>query len=76
MLYDFHKSQNGKRPESVHATYLVYGTKKDEKSSSQAQASQDGDVDMMSSAPEPEEDEDVVPIQTLSLIPEAELRGL
>jgi DNA polymerase delta subunit 3 len=75
MLFDFHKWQNGKRPGSVHATYLVYGTKKDEHASSQPQQSQDGDVDMMSSMPEQEENDDAVPVQTLSLIPEDELKG-
>ncbi|CAG8979001.1 hypothetical protein HYALB_00009903 [Hymenoscyphus albidus] len=30
MLYDFHKSQNQKKPGSVHATYLVSGTKRTE----------------------------------------------
>ena len=76
MLYDFHKWQNGKRAGSVHATYLVYGTNKEDHGGSQQQLSQDGDVDMMSSAPEPEEDEDVVPVQTLSLVSEQELKGL
>ncbi|OIW32156.1 hypothetical protein CONLIGDRAFT_678571 [Coniochaeta ligniaria NRRL 30616] len=74
MLFDFHKGQNGKRPGSVHATYLVYGTKKDEHASSQPRPSQDDDVDMMSSMPEQEETDDVVPVQTLSLIPENELK--
>ncbi|KAH0085915.1 hypothetical protein KCU66_g18763, partial [Aureobasidium melanogenum] len=26
MLYDFHRSQNNKQPNSLHATYLVTGT--------------------------------------------------
>jgi len=76
MLYDFHKWQHGKRPGSVHATYLIYGTKKDEHGASQQQASQDDDVDMMSSMPEPEEEDDVIPVHTLSLVPEHELKGL
>jgi DNA polymerase delta subunit 3 len=75
MLYDFHKWQNGKRPGSVHATYLVYGTKKDEQASTQPQPTQDDDVDMMSSIPEPEEDDDMVPVWTLSLVPEDRLKG-
>lgn len=75
MLYDFHKWQNGKRPGSVHATYLIYGTKKDEHASTQPQPTQDDDVDMMSSIPEPEEDDDMVPVRTLSLVPEDRLKG-
>jgi DNA polymerase delta subunit 3 len=77
MLYDFHKWQNGKRPGSVHATYLVYGTKKEEHGGSQPRPSQDDDdVDMMSSMPEPEETDDVIPVFTLSLVPEDGLKGL
>jgi DNA polymerase delta subunit 3 len=75
MLYDFHKWQNSKRPGSVHATYLVYGTRKDELSSSLPRRSQDEDVDMMSSAPEPEQEDDVVPVQTLLLVSEDDLKG-
>lgn len=76
MLFDFHQWQNGKRPGSVHATYLVYGTKKDEHASPQPQTSPDGDVEMMSSMPDPEENDDVVPVLTLSVVPEDELKGL
>lgn len=75
MLYDFHKWQTGKRPGSVHATYLVYGTKKEQQAISQPQPSQDQDVDMMSSLPQPEEEDDVVAVHTLSLVPEDELKG-
>lgn len=74
MLFDFHQWQNGKRPGSVHATYLVYGTKKDEHASPQPQTSPDGDVEMMSSMPDPEENDDVVPVLTLSVVPEDELK--
>lgn len=76
MLHDFHKWQNGKRPGSVHATYLIYGTKKDENASTKPQPSQEDDVEMMSSMPEPEDDDDVIPVRTLSLAPEHELKGL
>lgn len=70
MLYDFHQWQNGKRPGSVHATYLVYGTKKEEKT----QISQDGDIEMSSSPPEPEQ-QDVVARHALELVPESDLQG-
>ncbi|KAI0398873.1 hypothetical protein F4802DRAFT_591681 [Xylaria palmicola] len=43
MLYDFHKWQNDKRPGSLHATYIVYGTR------SSRPAQHDGDVEMASS---------------------------
>lgn len=76
MLYDFHKWQNSKRPGSVHATYLVYGTKNDVHATSQPHPSQDRDVEMTSSIPQPEEEDDVVPVHTLSLVPEDKLKGL
>ncbi|KAI1634089.1 DNA polymerase subunit Cdc27 [Biscogniauxia mediterranea] len=70
MLYDFHKWQNDKRPNSLHATYMIYGTKKqiDE---------QDGDVEMTNSQDSdglhvPLSDE--VPILTLSLVKEEQLQ--
>ncbi|KAI5923585.1 DNA polymerase subunit Cdc27 [Camillea tinctor] len=70
MLFDFHKWQNDKRPNSLHATYIIYGTKKqvDE---------QDGDVEMTNSQNSeglhvPLSDE--VPIQTLTLVREEHLQ--
>ncbi|RKU47206.1 hypothetical protein DL546_008175 [Coniochaeta pulveracea] len=68
MLYDFHKWQNEKRPGSIHAIYLIYGTKKEE----QDHGSPDGDVEMSSSPPEPEF-QDIVTRHTLQLVPESEL---
>ncbi|RYP51689.1 hypothetical protein DL769_010778 [Monosporascus sp. CRB-8-3] len=63
MLYEFHKWQNDKKPGSLHATYLVYGTlrKVDQR---------DGDVEMTDS--QASEDDhipfsDEVLTQTLSL---------
>lgn len=65
MLYDFHHYQNAQKVNSVHATYLVYGTK------SPANDQSDDDVEMTSSMPEPEE----TPISTLTLVREEELNG-
>ncbi|KAI6084874.1 DNA polymerase subunit Cdc27 [Hypoxylon rubiginosum] len=73
MLYDFHKSQNEKRPGTLYATYLVYGTRKKVVKAVKAEE-QDGDVEMTDSHPEthlPFSDE--VPTYTLSLISEAQL---
>ncbi|RYP53326.1 hypothetical protein DL768_001683 [Monosporascus sp. mg162] len=71
MLYEFHKRQNDKKPGSLHATYLVYGTmrKVDQR---------DGDVEMTDS--QTSEDDhipfsDEVPTQTLSLVKEEQLQG-
>ena len=77
MLYDFHKSQNDKRPGAIHATYLLYGTAPLEKgkSQSEARAGGDGDVEMTSSLPEAEEVAETVPTFTLSLVREEKLKG-
>jgi DNA polymerase delta subunit 3 len=72
MLFEFHKWQNTKRPGSVHATYLIYGVKKN---ASGPQSQPDGDVEMTSSLPQIEEAEETVPIFTMSLVKEEELNG-
>jgi DNA polymerase delta subunit 3 len=64
MLFDFHQKQNAKRPNSVHATYLITGTKRNTEHTNGANARNVDDVDMRSSpfmssmpgqdAPEPE----------------------
>ncbi|KAL2137437.1 hypothetical protein VTI74DRAFT_58 [Chaetomium olivicolor] len=72
MLYEFHRSQNVKRPGAVHATYLVYGTKK--AVGELSQNGSDGDVEMTSSAPEHDSFPEAVPTSTLSLVPEEQLR--
>lgn len=69
MLYDFHQYQNGIRADSVHATYLVYGTR------ALDNAPADGDVEMTSSMPENEALSDEVKTTTLTLAREEELNG-
>ncbi|KAK5657696.1 hypothetical protein OQA88_2768 [Cercophora sp. LCS_1] len=69
MLFEFHKSQNARRPGAVHATYVVYGVKKP----TGHQNGSDGDVVMTSSMPEAESFSDDVPTYTLSLIKEQDL---
>lgn len=71
MLYEFHKSQNGKRPGAVHATYIVYGIKNAET----VKNGTDGDIEMTSSMPDVESFDDVVPTFTLTLIQEENLKG-
>ena len=73
MLYDFHQSENSKKPGTVHATYLVYGTKNDRKP--QTRTGEDGDVEMASSFPETDSIADIVPTYSLSLVPEEQLKG-
>ncbi|KAL2683041.1 hypothetical protein Neosp_007504 [[Neocosmospora] mangrovei] len=70
MLYDFHKYQNASRANSVHATYLVYGTRSSDNQES------DGDVEMASSAPENEAFSETVPVTTLTLAREEELSDI
>ncbi|KAK7926484.1 hypothetical protein PG985_003482 [Apiospora marii] len=67
MLYEFHKSQNEKNPNSLMATYLVYGTKKSDE--------QDGDVEMTDSVSDKDETfSETVPTKTLELIREETLQ--
>lgn len=66
MLYDFHNYQNQKKANSVHATYLIYGTKA---------AQEDADVEMASSMPEHEPLSETVHTSTLTLAREENLSG-
>ncbi|KAK3306930.1 DNA polymerase subunit Cdc27 [Chaetomium strumarium] len=74
MLYDFHRSQNAKRPGAVHATYLVYGTKIAAHGPPAAQNGSDGDVEMASSPRDAKMLTEAVPTSTLSLVPEERLK--
>ncbi|KAI0508688.1 DNA polymerase subunit Cdc27 [Xylaria bambusicola] len=70
MLYDFHKRQNDKRPDSLHATYIIYGTKS-------RPVSQDEDVEMTDSQASEAADapySDLVPTFTLSLVRQEQLQ--
>ncbi|KAF2829352.1 hypothetical protein CC86DRAFT_444450 [Ophiobolus disseminans] len=67
MLFDFHKQQNAKKSNTVHATYLITGKKRsedDESKHTNGVNGRDGDdtnmrsSPFMSSMPEPEEDSD------------------
>ncbi|EMC91637.1 hypothetical protein BAUCODRAFT_38742 [Baudoinia panamericana UAMH 10762] len=51
MLYDFHRKQNAKRPGSVHATYLISGTKHAQAPQSNGYADHDGEDTAMQSSP-------------------------
>ncbi|OTB01097.1 hypothetical protein M426DRAFT_323747 [Hypoxylon sp. CI-4A] len=76
MLYEFHKWQNDKRPGSLHATYIVYGTKK---VVSKTGKEQDGDVEMTDSQASEELHvpfSDEVPTFTLSLVKEEQLQDI
>lgn len=72
MLYEFHKSQNERKPDSIHATYLVYGVKPSDEPL-QDNIEQDGDVEMTSSMPEPELHSEQIPVLTVTLVKEESL---
>lgn len=74
MLYEFHTAQNEKHPGTVHATYMVYGTKK--VSHTNGHSSNDGDVEMTSSPPVPQLLAEDIPLTTLSLVAEENLSGM
>jgi DNA polymerase delta subunit 3 len=76
MLFEFHRSQNARKPGSIHATYLVCGTKRSDDSELDAvKTEQDGDVEMTSSAPEIDSPAEKVFTTTLSLVSETDLKG-
>lgn len=74
MLYDFHSWQNGKKAGTVHATYVIYGTKQDAHANGYYQ--RDEDVEMTSSPPESAPEAEEVPVVTLSLVADENLRGM
>lgn len=52
MLFDFHRSQNAKKPGTIHATYLISGTKrKEDQIATNGASTQDGEDDYMQSSP-------------------------
>jgi len=52
MLYDFHQKQNAKKPGTIHATYLLSGTKRPEDPVPlNGDAKKDGEDDYMQSSP-------------------------
>jgi DNA polymerase delta subunit 3 len=52
MLYDFHQKQNAKKPGTIHATYLLSGTKRPEDLIPlNGDAKKDGEDDYMQSSP-------------------------
>ena len=80
MLFEFHQKQNAKKPGSVHATYLITGTRVPPKSqqSTNAESQDDGDAIMQSSPPipnssapqAPDDDTAPTPIRSILLVKE------
>ncbi|KAF7903653.1 uncharacterized protein EAF01_006702 [Botrytis porri] len=50
MLFEFHRVQNAKKPGTIHATYLIGGTKRKE-APVEIEAQKDGEDDYMQSSP-------------------------
>lgn len=81
MLFDFHQKQNAKKPKSVHATYLITGTKRNTEDTIGTNGRNGEDATMrsspfMSSMPEPEESvEAPVNKTSIVLVREEELKG-
>lgn len=71
MLFDFHESQNGRKPSSVHATYLIYGEKHEDLPNG------DNDVEMSGSGPGADAESVSEPTRalTLMLVQEDMLKG-
>ncbi|PKK48746.1 hypothetical protein CI102_6411 [Trichoderma harzianum] len=67
-LYEFHQSQNASKANSIHATYLIYGSKTEHK---QPETS---DTDMDNSVPEPEPLSDYAPTKTVTIVAEENLK--
>lgn len=83
MLYDFHHNQNAKKPGTVHATYLLGGTKRFEAPiASNGGPKKDGEDDYMqsspfvsSSMPQPEDGTGESSVLSITLVREENLEG-
>ncbi|EHK15822.1 uncharacterized protein TRIVIDRAFT_40100 [Trichoderma virens Gv29-8] len=67
-LYEFHQSQNASKADSIHATYLIYGSKTEHRQP------ETGDTDMDKSAPEHEPLSDYAPTKTVTIVAEENLK--
>ena len=68
MLFDFYYKQNAKKPNSVHATFLIMGKKRPQPTEQAKTADDDSDSFMQSSpfASSMPEQEDLAPLDTVS----------
>jgi DNA polymerase delta subunit 3 len=82
MLFEFHQKQNAKKPKSIHATYLISGTKRVAGQTNGTKSGSGEDVSMrsspfMSSMPEQEQQEEEEPVKrsAILLVREEELES-
>jgi DNA polymerase delta subunit 3 len=81
MLYEFHRKQNDKKPGSVHATYIITGTKIPAVAEDSQNEDKDGDSVMQSSPPLPvpsssaaiPEETETITMHTMMLVKEEHL---
>ena len=79
MLYEFHTHENKKRPGSVHATYLIYGTQSAKTYYATGDSQQEGEDVSMTSSPymssSMPQDEDTVeaPLKVMTVVREENL---
>jgi len=83
MLYEFHQTQNAKRPNSVHATYLLTGRKRPQITPNGMHRKDGEDISMKSSPlpsslPVSESGHEVeqIPTTTVTLVKEENLEGM
>lgn len=84
MLFEFHRQQNVRKPGSVHATYLVAGTKRKQGSKSiNGNTAKDGEDEYMQSSPfrsspvpNLEEVPEDIPVLSITLVREENLEGM
>lgn len=81
MLYDFHHTQNARKPGSVHATYLLYGTVNAKPSPPEVKQ-QDGEDSYMQSSPfmsssmsKEGSAHEALPVKVMTLANEEDLEG-
>lgn len=80
MLYEFHHKQNSKKPGTVHATYLITGTKRDVQTNG-VHSQEDGEDTVMrsspplpsSSIPQPDETTATITVRSIMLVKEEHL---
>lgn len=78
-MFDFHAAQNAKKPGTLHATYLLYGTKPQADAPSRSQngggGEGEGDVDMEDGLPDYLQSEQV-PTTVMTLVAEENLESM
>jgi DNA polymerase delta subunit 3 len=82
-LFEFHRLQNAKKPGTIHATYLLSGTRKEEEPVTNADIKKDGEDDYMqsspfvsSSMPQPQESTGAISVLSIALVKEEDLEGM